>query len=126
MRKIYMSIITGLIFAAIIPAAEKTANLNGTWTLNPARSDSGGQNRRPSRVGGIPGLGGGFPGGISISRRGVGYPGGVCTPGEVTLTRADIPAAGAQEEIRLVGVGMTVEARETVCREGRYKTLLWK
>jgi hypothetical protein len=67
----------GLIFAAFIPAAEKTGDLNGTWTLDPIRSDLGGQTRRTSRVGGIPGLGGGFPGGIGFpGGGGVGLPGG--------------------------------------------------
>ncbi len=71
----------GLVFAAFIPAAEKAGDLNGTWTLNPTRSDSGGQTPRTSRVGGIPGLGGGFPGGIGFPGGGVGFPGGVVLPG---------------------------------------------
>ena len=81
MRRICLSIMAGLIFAVFIPAAEKTVDLNGTWTLDPARSDLGGQTRRTSRAGGIPGLGGGFPGGIGFPGGGIGFPGGVGLPG---------------------------------------------
>jgi hypothetical protein len=74
MRNMCMIILAGMIFAVSMPAVEKTVNLTGTWILDPARSDSSGQARRnSSRIGGFPGLGGGFPG---IGFPGGGYPGG--------------------------------------------------
>ena len=73
-----MTILAGMILAAFVPAAEKTENLSGSWLLDSALSDTGGQARRSSRIGGfgIPGIGypgGGYPGG---SYPGGGYPGG--------------------------------------------------
>jgi hypothetical protein len=74
MRNLCGTILAGLIFAVSAPAAEKAANLTGTWILDPVHSDSSGQARRGSnRIGGFPGLGGGLPG---IGFPGGGYPGG--------------------------------------------------
>ena len=73
-----------------------------------------------------------FPAWVADSREGLDFlvawdtPAAWGTPVEVTPTQAGIPAAGAQEDIRQAAVGMMVGARERVCQEGRFKTLLWK
>jgi len=71
-RNLWMTILAGLIFAAFVPAVEKEADLNGTWVLDPARSDS--QMRRSGRAGEIPGMGGGYPGTIGLPGI-IGFPG---------------------------------------------------
>ncbi len=85
-RNLWMTILAGMIFAVFVPAVEKESDLNGTWVLDPARSDS--QMRRPGRAGEIPGMGGGYPGTIGLpgiigfpgstypGTPGTGYPGG--------------------------------------------------
>ncbi len=83
LRNLWMAILAGLIFAVSVPAVENKTDLNGTWVLDPARSDS--QVRRSGRIGDIPGLGGGYPGTIGLpgiiglpgsTYPGTGYPSG--------------------------------------------------
>jgi hypothetical protein len=80
-------IMAGLIFVIALPAVEKKVDLNGTWALDPARSDSGGQTQRTNRTGTYPSTQGGIAGillprigipgmGIPGSRTGRRYPGG--------------------------------------------------
>jgi hypothetical protein len=79
LKNLWMTITAGLIFVVFIPAMESAADLNGTWVLDPAKSDLGGQTGRPGRVANIPGAGGGYPG-VGFPG-GTGYPGGIGFPG---------------------------------------------
>jgi len=79
LKNLWMTITAGLIFVVFIPAMESAADLSGTWVLDPARSDLGGQTGRSGRVANIPGTVGGYPGvGFPGS---TGYPGGIGFPG---------------------------------------------
>ncbi len=71
MRNLLMTLIVGLSMATFSLSVENKMDLNGTWVLDPARSDSG-QTRQGGRTGGYPGERGGFPG---IGLPGIGYPG---------------------------------------------------
>jgi hypothetical protein len=83
-----MIIVAALSLATFSAAVQKTIDLNGTWVLDPSRSDSG-RMRQGNRIGDFPGGGGlGLPGGVGFpggsypgigypgNRRGGGYPGG--------------------------------------------------
>jgi hypothetical protein len=76
MKNFGMTIAVGLMFATLAPAVEKKDNLNGTWILDLSRSDSGRETPRTGRVGGVPGTGSSYPGGIGLPGIIGGLPGG--------------------------------------------------
>jgi hypothetical protein len=137
MRNMCMTILAGLIFAAFMPAVEKQGNLTGTWILDPAHSDSGGQVRRSSRIGsifggGFPGMGipgGGYPGGGypgSGRRTGGGYPGGRGGDdgGE---TGGEFPRGQMQDlKLEIVQTGNDVQTTRKFAIDGEDQTITQK